>query len=237
MRSFIFTNKLTVNRLVALCAPLLLIATELPHQMASSNVKNLYKTCCTHLRTIENKAQKLGYPSDIILAVRFYLSALIDELILNTAWGKNSEWETVNLINTFQRETHRSDRFFEILAHEKKDPEKNIDVIELAYICLRLGFQGKYRQSGNLFELKKISDETYHLIEKIRGEFSKKILLSRQLQKSKMKKPIKFLPIWLTLLLTIAILFGIFFPYYLRLQKVSAPVNQLISNMGQSNAE
>lgn len=237
MTFLISTNELTVNRLVALCSPLLLMITELPNQITLPNLKELHKICCKEIKTIENKATQIGYSSPIILATRFYLSALIDELIVNTAWGKKSEWNAISLIKTFQRENNANERFFEILKHEKQNPNENIDVIELAYICLKLGFQGKYRQSKDKTILKAIINDTYQLIQQIRGEFSKKIVLSDYYKKKKPKKFLKFPPIWVTAIITLAILGGIFFIYYQQLERQVMPIQEMISKMSKSNAQ
>ena len=64
---------------------------------------------------------------------------------LNTPWGGHSDWPRQPLVTALSGEVDAGTRFFrhleDLVAHPTRDP----DLLELAYICLGLGFRGQYR--------------------------------------------------------------------------------------------
>ena len=45
----------------------------------------------------------------------------------------------------FHKEAQGGEKFFEILERLRAEPDRYIDLIELLYVCLALGYEGKYR--------------------------------------------------------------------------------------------
>ena len=66
------------------------------------------------VKAFENPAQNIVFRAENILVARYILCASLDELIMATSWGKQSEWHN-QLLNTFQREDNPSERFYLIL--------------------------------------------------------------------------------------------------------------------------
>ena len=86
----VFDVSIAINPLAAACAPLLSIATKLRDQDQSPNLPKLYESLSLEIKLFEEKAYSLGYRSPVILAARYFLCALIDEIISCTAWGKTA---------------------------------------------------------------------------------------------------------------------------------------------------
>jgi type VI secretion system protein ImpK len=69
------------------------------------------------------------------------------------------------LVSTFHQEVRSGDRFFELLGQMKQNPGTYLPVIELMYMCLSLGFMGRYRLSPRgPGELDRMREETYAVI-------------------------------------------------------------------------
>ncbi len=52
-----------------------------------------------------------------------------------------------------------------------KNPIKHLSMLELLYLCLSLGFEGKYRvQTRGMVELESLRDALYRLICQTRGD-------------------------------------------------------------------
>jgi type IV/VI secretion system ImpK/VasF family protein len=196
---------------------LLTIASALKTLISAPNLTELYQDLCHETKAFENKAQTYNYRSHLILAARYALCTLIDEIILSTAWGNKSDWKNQNLLGTFQGETWGGERFFVILERSSEDPALYIDLLELMYICLNLGFEGKYHQiERGHQQLTVIMDNLFRLIMQQRGEFSKKLFLRPNLIPEK-KSTNRLMPIWLVAIMMVMLLSIIYggFNYYL----------------------
>jgi len=100
------------------------------------------------LSQIEIKAQKAGLSASDSEQAKFALIAFTDELIITSDWQEKDNW----IANPLQMETYgrfdAGEEFFKKLMELQLDPLKNSAVIEVYYVCLGLGFKGKYAISG-----------------------------------------------------------------------------------------
>jgi len=112
-----------------------------------------YFTEATAKKGIENSQVMLG---------RYVLCTFSDEMIGTTYWGKDNNWANASLLGHFYNETYGGDKFFEILSQLLRAPAKYVDLLELMYVCLSLGFEGKYRiQNRGKMELDSIRESLY----------------------------------------------------------------------------
>lgn len=87
------------------------------------------------------------------------VAALVDDLVLNTPWGGHGIWPSRSLVATLYGDVDAGVQFFERLEDLRRYPDRDPELLELAYICLSLGFQGKYRvdagySGGSLAEVR-----------------------------------------------------------------------------------
>jgi len=105
---------------------------------------------------------KKGIENSQVMLARYILSTFCDELICTTYWGKDNNWANSSLLGHFYNETYGGDKFFQILDQLLRAPAKYINLLELMYICLSLGFEGKYRiQNRGKMELDSIRESLY----------------------------------------------------------------------------
>jgi len=238
-QSKLFHVNHVVNPLVAAAAPLLAVATQLQELCEVPNFKILHDELVHEVRAFENNAYTRGYRAQMILAARYLLCALIDETILTQEWGKESKWQQKNLLMAFQKEQLDDERCFVILNHALEDPAVYLDLLELGYLCLSLGFQGKYRHTkdGHL-ELVMFIDDLYYLIRRQRGEFSRQLLIPPPMQKAKRLSFLTLPPKWITIIGAIVVLIAILFAYQYRLNREMASVDKtlkILQTSAQSN--
>jgi type VI secretion system protein ImpK len=92
------------------------------------------------------KAQKID-PEDIT-ASKYALVAFVDEAILRSQWAAKEQWAD-NPLQLQLFETYLAgEGFFENLEKLRARREAAQEVIEIYYICLILGFEGKYGIEG-----------------------------------------------------------------------------------------
>lgn len=116
--------------------------------------------------------QNYKYGSECVVVCRYVLCAALDEIILNTPWGRG--WIDYSLLTAFNQDTQHQDKFFSILERIIKDPEIYIDLMELMYLCLSMGYKGHYRTTEHdQHHLEQITNHLYKHIRAYRGNFSK----------------------------------------------------------------
>ncbi len=84
----------------------------------------------------------------------------IDEVLINSPWKHAMEWRQQILEWDIYQERLRADRFYE-MAHEA-EALANTDPLETYYLCVALGFRGRYVDSTA--ELRAWSERIYNRI-------------------------------------------------------------------------
>jgi type VI secretion system protein ImpK len=166
--------KAGLNPLVDSAAYLFSIIGKLKLLKSYRSLNKLQKELITEINVFQEAAKTQGYSSEYILVSRYALCATFDDIITNTSWGDQGQWDNYSLLAIFNQESTKQERFFLILERIIKDPALYIDVMELMYICLSLGYKGSYRStefSNN--QLEKITHALYKRIRAYHGDFSR----------------------------------------------------------------
>lgn len=154
-----------VSPLAAAAAPLLQLLSRLRNTLSQPDPAELLSRTRREVQGFEQAARAAEVPMEQIRPAHYALCASIDDVVLNTPWGAQGAWATRSLVSTFHQEVQSGERFFDILAQVRQNPGRFLPVLELMYLCLSLGFQGRYRLSPRgPGELDKLREETYALI-------------------------------------------------------------------------
>ncbi|MDY6798382.1 MAG: type IVB secretion system protein IcmH/DotU, partial [Pseudomonadota bacterium] len=98
---------------------------------------------------IDRELVEQGYERPTLVAYRYVLCAFIDEAVLGTDWGAHSVWSQHSLLSRFHNETWGGEKVFAILARMEREPERYREMLEFIYLCLCLGFEGRYKVMDN----------------------------------------------------------------------------------------
>jgi type VI secretion system protein ImpK len=160
-----------MNTLCALATPLLSLVSRIRNRAQHMDPEKLRQSVMAEVRGFENAALKAGEDAQKVKVARYALCATIDDVVLNTPWGEQSPWTMKTMVGTFHRETVGGDRFYDLLARLEQDPAANIDLLELLYMCLSLGFEGRLRvENGGQDKHLQIRNTLARLIRAQRGE-------------------------------------------------------------------
>ncbi len=167
------------------------------------HLSKLHQELMHEIQSFQAVAKAQGYSSEHILVSRYALCATLDDIIKNTSWGAEGHWDQYSLLTAFHPDTVNPDRFFVILERVIKEPALYIDILELMYVCLSLGFEGPYRSGNrskeqyqadqyNNYQFEKVIQGLYQQIRAYRGDFPKNLspyLLRPLPVRQKTKKP------------------------------------------------
>ncbi len=94
---------------------------------------------------MEERAGKLRLSERQTNTVKFALAAFMDETVLTNDFPLREEWEKFPLQLEYFGEHLAGVKFFERLDQLLLAIETEADVVEVYYICMLLGFKGKYK--------------------------------------------------------------------------------------------
>jgi type VI secretion system protein ImpK len=158
-----------VNPLIAAAAPLLQLLARLRNTAAQPDPADLRERAVQAMRSFEQQTRDAQLPIELLRPAHYTLCASLDDVVLNTPWGSTGIWDSRSLVSTFHQEVRSGERFFDLLAQMRQNPGQFLAVIELMYLCMSLGFQGRYRLSPRgPAELDRLREETYALIRRQR---------------------------------------------------------------------
>jgi type VI secretion system protein ImpK len=111
------------------------------------------------------RAAVLGYSHQDAQDMAYALVALLDEVALTRPEPYRSFWMTNLLQLQYFNENVAGDGFFHRLQSIRKDPHR-AEVLQVYYLCMLFGFQGRYRIRGGELELMTLIDSVQKDLER-----------------------------------------------------------------------
>ncbi len=162
-----------MNPFISLAKPIFIHIDKLLHTYDLGDVASVHLMLIEQIDAFTQNAAHENIENSQVLVARYLLCTFLDELICTTPWGKNSDWARDSLLGHFYRETYGGEKFFQLLSKLLASPANNIYMLEFMYVCISLGFEGKYRiQTRGKMELDAIRENLYKQIKTVHGRQS-----------------------------------------------------------------
>ena len=222
------------NPLLKAATTVFALARRLRHAMSQPDVPKLRADTVQLLRTFEGRAQQLGARPEAIRPASYALCALIDEIVLGTPWGAGSAWSAQSLLITLHNETTGGERFFQILHEQTANAATNIDMLELMFVCLSLGFRGKFGvMDRGMEQLERVEQGLYRTIRQQRGDFERALSPYWQGMVDPRPKVARVVPLWVVWAGVLGVLTVIFVGLSLTLNRGSDDAFVALSGLGR----
>jgi type VI secretion system protein ImpK len=165
------------NKLVAAASTVLAAAIRIESDRGRTpDLDRLRGAMVDAMHGFETEALASGLATRSLRAARYALCATVDDIVLSTPEGTASSWTQQSMTSIFHDEVVGGERFFEILEQMQKDLGHHEPVVELMYLCMSLGFIGRYRvRPRGIAELTDLRDGVYNTIRQRRGEFEREL--------------------------------------------------------------
>jgi type VI secretion system protein ImpK len=96
------------------------------------------------LQDFEKRAERYRFNHKIIQVSKFALAAFVDETVLLNNFPNREQWEKYALQLEYFGEQLAGNKFFEKLEAMLGQIEVTKDAVEVYYVCMLLGFKGRY---------------------------------------------------------------------------------------------
>jgi type VI secretion system protein ImpK len=200
-----------LNPLVAAANRLLNVLPQLRSSVQHPNPTALRDSLAQDIRQFEAQARAAGVPTEKIVAARYALCTLIDETATSTPLGASGAWAHQGLLALFHGETGGGEKFFQLLSRLAENPQANLDLLELMYVCLEFGFEGRYRiVDGGQRQLEAIRQRVLQIIRKQRGEYERDLSANWRGVAGAAQRRLGWLPLWVIVAVTAVALVGIY---------------------------
>ena len=167
--------KTGANALVNIASPVLAAAIRIDSERGRGpDLERLRRAMVDAVHGFEKDAMSTGMDNKSLRAARYALCATVDDIVLSTPEGRASTWTQQSMTSIFHNEVTGGERFFDILEQMEQDLGHQLPVVELMYLCMSLGFIGRYRvRPRGVAELTDLRDGVYNTIRQRRGEFER----------------------------------------------------------------
>jgi type VI secretion system protein ImpK len=226
-------SQASTNPLVQAAVPLLVLAGRLRGQIANADIESLRRQAIQEMRSFEDRARRADVPPEDVLAARYALCTVLDEAVLNTPWGADGNWSNQSLLVTFHREAAGGEKFFQILERVSSEPQRYLVLLELLYVCLALGFEGKYRlDERGAARLAEIRETLYRRIEGLRESVETELSPRWKGVEDRRNAVMRFVPLWIVASACLLLLVGSYIYFDSKLNTQAEPVSALLARVG-----
>jgi type VI secretion system protein ImpK len=198
-----------------------------------ANVNSLHQQVIARVQKFEAEAMAANVAPQHVSSARYAICTALDETVLSTPWGSESVWSTHSLLTTFHQEAWGGEKFFQILDRVKTDVMANIDLLEVMYLCLSLGFEGKCKiQERGHVQIASVRDELYRLIRQARGEIERGLAPNWRGVEDKRNPLARYVPLWVVATVLLTVLLGLFISFRVGLSRSTQPIDEVLSGVG-----
>jgi len=138
------SRALSGRSLVDLATPVLELIMEIKAGIITPS-NDLRRKADELLKEMEQRGDAIGFKAKPLQDAKFALAAFVDETVLTADFPLRDEWEKHPLQLEYFGEHLAGVTYFERLNGLLGDLENNAEVLEIYYICLLIGYKGKYK--------------------------------------------------------------------------------------------
>jgi type VI secretion system protein ImpK len=131
------------NDLVGFAAPIFDLILRLKAGIVQPS-NDLRPNIVSLLQEFEERSIRYRFSEKIVQVAKFALAAFVDEVFLTSNFPLKEEWEKYPLQLEFFGEQLAGNKFYDKLESMLRQIEVTSDAVEIYYVCMLLGFKGKY---------------------------------------------------------------------------------------------
>ncbi|WP_434113652.1 type IVB secretion system protein IcmH/DotU [Paraburkholderia caffeinilytica] len=141
------------NPLLEAARPLLRALADMPMQLSAPTIALLHHLLEQELISFQKLCEHAHIRRDHVVGARYCLCTALDEAAMQTEWGRSEdtgvEWITNGLATRFHEDRHGGDKIYLLVGRLLGDAREHLNLLEVIYRILSLGFEGRYRYEVN----------------------------------------------------------------------------------------
>ncbi|GGB82366.1 hypothetical protein GCM10011352_05230 [Marinobacterium zhoushanense] len=150
------------NRLINAGAELLSLCVAVSRMPEPEDLHRFRQGLIASISELKQRIAALDYPPSVADKTCFLFCIVLDEMILYSDWGESCGWENRTLLSELFGVRDGGEQFYRVADKALSQPNLLVDLLELIYLFLKIGFRGQYRLSG-----RESLDALYYQIESV----------------------------------------------------------------------
>ena len=139
---------ITESGLPDLCTDIFLAVLRIQKTRDVGSFESFHPNIQKLFQTFEERCKALAIDHDDVATAKYALAAFMDETVLNSQWPYKDLWADNPLQLDYFGTYLAGESFFDKLEEVRARADAKPDLLEIYYLCLLLGFKGKYGVSG-----------------------------------------------------------------------------------------
>jgi type VI secretion system protein ImpK len=226
------------NPLLEAAKPLLRALADMPDFLEADSIVKLRSLLEQEIRAFEKLCERANIRRDHVLGASYCLCTAIDEAAVQTRWGKGAEdgmeWITTGLASTFHNDRQGGDKVYYLIGRLMTEPKEHLDLLEVIYRVLSLGFEGRYRHNTDgARQHDAVRQRLYTEITSQRGPVPVALSPHWESDVRGRSRPFYDFPVWITVAVLSVILLAFYGYAKYELMTRSAAVQQQIADIAR----
>lgn len=222
------------NPLLAAARPLLRALADMPASLRQDEVAALKRILLREAKDFQSLCDRANIRREHVLAAQYCLCTALDEAANGMSWGRHT-WATNSLLIQLHGENDGGEKVFLLLGRLLTSQSENIDVIEVIYHILSLGFLGRYAgHADGHRQLDAIRQRLLHLISGARESVPRDLSPHWRGADAGRLRLLRTVPVWVTVSVLALAVFGLFVWYKYQLLFRTHDLEQQILAIGKA---
>jgi type VI secretion system protein ImpK len=215
-----------LNRLVEAANPILAAVPQIRHALKHPDPAGLHARLAEQVAGFEQSAMAAGIDDEDVQTARYALCALLDDSAAATPWGR--QWASLGLLS----DARSGEKFFGLLDDVLGAPQSHPELLEFFYVCLALGFEGRYRAGdGGRQALNQLRTRVYEAVEARLGKRSRELSARWRGAEVRARSVSGALAVWGVASACLLVVAGLYFGYSVLLGARSDPVARELATL------
>jgi len=193
--------------------PLLRALADMPKSLDLPQINVFHRLLLREVTSFQSLCNDAQIRHEHMVAASYALCTAIDEAAGSTVWGggqgaEAGAWASRQLAVHFHEDNKGGDKVFLLIGRLTAQPQEHIDLLDLMFFILAMGFEGRYRNATNgRRDLETIRRRLYEIVRSARGDVPGELSLHWRGVGTGAFKLAYTVPLWLTAsLLSLALL-------------------------------
>lgn len=231
--------KAAQNPLLEAAKPLLRALADMPVELDATRVMVFHRLLEREVMAFQALCSKANIQHEHAVAASYALCTALDESASGSIWGgaKNGDvgvWAGRQLATQFHDDHKGGEKVFLLIGRLASSPREHVDLLEMIYLMLGLGFEGRYSTaSDGQYQLETIRQRLYTMLVAVRGEVPSDLSPHWRGEHAGRFKLLRSIPVWFTVLLCSLVSLGLIGWYKYRLMHMQADVEARIAAIGK----
>jgi type VI secretion system protein ImpK len=182
--------------------------------------------------TFEKRCFESQLDTGSVSDVKYALAAFVDEKVMSSAWPQKLSWMGKPLQLEYFGDNLAGEGFFQKLTKLRQSGNRNIDALEVYYLCMQLGFEGMYRLRG-LEQLQALQVDLRTQIADCRNRVPRTLSPHGVAAGSFMDKVQREVPYWVIAVVSLSIIFFTYLVFLFLLGNKADTIREVLQDDGQ----